>query len=61
MEWRKGMVLPRVLALGCLPLKVLSILAAQNNLSEVGKTIPFEMQWASPSFVQLIGDFQEMK
>ncbi|RED89119.1 hypothetical protein DFP98_10190 [Cohnella phaseoli] len=55
------MVLPRVLALGCLPLKVLSILAAQNNLSEVGKTIPFEMQWASPSLVQLIGDFQEMK
>jgi len=31
------MVLPRVLALGCLPLKVLSIQAAQNNLSESAK------------------------
>ncbi|QTH44130.1 hypothetical protein J4772_06955 [Cohnella sp. LGH] len=54
MEWKKGMVLPRVLALGCLPLKILSIQAAQNNLSEVGKIIPFGMQWASLSLVQLI-------
>ena len=44
MEWRKGMVLPQVLALSCLPLEFLSFIATQNNLSEAGKTIPFGMQ-----------------
>jgi len=52
MEWRKGLVLPRVLALSCLPLKGLLIQATQNNLFEVGKTIPLGMQWASSSLVQ---------
>ena len=28
-------------------MKVLSIRATQNNLSEAGKAIPFGMQWAS--------------
>gem|GEM_PF-3320544 len=33
--------------LSCKPMKVLSIQATQNNLSEAGKAIPFEVQWAS--------------
>ncbi|PRX53405.1 hypothetical protein B0G52_1444 [Cohnella sp. SGD-V74] len=41
------MVLPRVLALSCKPMKVLSIRATQNNLSEAGKAIPFGMKWIS--------------
>ncbi len=49
MEWRKGMVLPRVLALSCLPIQILSIQVTQNNLSEVGKIIPFGMQWLGSS------------
>ncbi|PRX74329.1 hypothetical protein B0G52_102356 [Cohnella sp. SGD-V74] len=37
------MVLLRVLALSCMPMKFLSIQATQNNLFEAGKAIPFEM------------------
>jgi hypothetical protein len=43
MKWKKRMALPRVLALSCTPIKVLSIKAAQNNLFEVGKAISFGM------------------
>gem|GEM_PF-1697724 len=41
------MALSRVLALSCIPMKVLSIQATQNNLSEADKAIPFGMQWTS--------------